>query len=155
MKTAFVTSGQGKSVWVLTDRVTIKARGADTAGAFTLLEIWVPPKGGTPPHVHSREDESFYVLDGEIEFRCDGQTFHGARGGWVMLPRGTLHQFLNTTSAPARMLVIASPAGIEDFFEAVGVESEQPVAVTNERIALLMATAPRYGIEIRVEPLPS
>lgn len=152
METRFSLPGEGRSVWVAADRVTFKSIGDETHGAFAVFETLVPPGGGTPPHVHTREDELFYVLEGEVTFRADGNSFTGRPGCWVTLPRGTKHQFLNLTQHDTRMLIIATPAGIEKFFEEIGTSAEQAPPVTPDRIAQMIAGAVAYGIQIEAGP---
>jgi len=116
----------------------------------------VPPGNGPPPHIHSREDEAFYVLDGELQFDADGRRFTATSGAWVTLAKGSLHFFKNTGTKPARMLIVVTPAGLEDFFVEIGrkaIDGEsQPVAPTPEEIEKVVETAPKYGIEIRMPP---
>jgi quercetin dioxygenase-like cupin family protein len=106
--------------WVVGDLVTFKISGEDAAGAFTLGEEIIPPQGGPPPHTHTREDETFYVLEGELEFVVGGRTISAAAGSVVYGPRGIVHSFRNVVSTPSRMVVIITPAGLEEFFEEVG-----------------------------------
>ena len=156
MINGLLAAGQGRSIWVIGDRYTVKCSGNDTSGAFALIEAIVPAGGGPPPHIHSREDEAFYVLDGELHFHADGQSFTAKSGAWVSLGRGSLHYFKNTGSKPARMLIVVTPSGLENFFVEVGrqvVEGEtEPVAPTPEDIQKLVQTAPKYGLEIRLPP---
>ena len=72
MDTNAISAGEGRTVWVVGDRYTIKASGEDTGGAFALFEAIVPPQAGPPPHVHHREDEAFYFLEVGREAR-DGE----------------------------------------------------------------------------------
>jgi quercetin dioxygenase-like cupin family protein len=152
METGILKSGEGRSVWVVGDRYTIKTSGEETGGAFALIETLVPPGGGPPPHIHRREDEAFYVLEGELLFHADGRSFAAVAGTWVTLARGSLHHFKNVTDRPARMLIIVTPAGLERFFLEVGraVSEGQAVAPTPEDIERLLAVAPQYGIEMRL-----
>jgi len=71
----------------------------------------VPPGYGVPFHVHDAEDETFYVLEGEVTFECDEGVAHVGPGGYVHLPRGCRHSFRNETTVPARMLAIGTPGG--------------------------------------------
>jgi quercetin dioxygenase-like cupin family protein len=145
--------GEGRSVWVVGDRYTILASGEQTGGAYALVEALVPPGGGPPPHIHRREDEAFYVLEGSLTFQSDGQTLAGTPGAWITLPRGSLHSFRNTGATPARMLILVAPAGLERYFLEVGTESAEPVPVTPEAIGRLLAAAPRYGLEVQAPVL--
>jgi quercetin dioxygenase-like cupin family protein len=150
METAVLAPGEGKSIWVVGDRYTVKTSGKDTGGVFALMEAEVLPGGGPPPHIHRREDEAFYVLEGRIDFHADGRAFTAGPGAWITLAKGSLHGFRNPGPDPAKMLIMVTPAGLEEFFLEVGRESDGPVAPTPEDVEKLMEAAPRYGIEIRV-----
>ncbi|MFC5216615.1 cupin domain-containing protein [Streptomyces coerulescens] len=115
-----VRSGEGRSLWVVGDTYTIKAAGEETNGAFALIEASVPPGGGPPPHVHSREDEAFYLLDGELEVLAGRSTTSVRAGDFVLLPRGLVHGFTNPGVTAARMLILTAPAGFERFFAEAG-----------------------------------
>ena len=154
MNNEVMAAGEGRSIWVFGDHYTIKASGKDTGGAFAMIEAIVPSGNGPPPHIHSREDEAFYVLEGELQFNADGNSFSATSGAWVTLAKGSLHFFKNTGSKPARMLILVTPAGLEDFFLEIGrktVEGES-VAPTPEDLQKFRETARKYGIEIRMPP---
>ena len=85
--------GEGKSYWVVGDLYTILSSGEDTGGTYALIHALVPPGGGPPPHVHRREDEAFYILEGDLTFQAGGQTFAATAGAWVRLPKGSRHTF--------------------------------------------------------------
>jgi quercetin dioxygenase-like cupin family protein len=153
METGVLKAGEGRTVWIVGDRYTIKSSGADTSGRFVLIEALVPPGGGPPPHIHSREDEAFYVLEGELLFHADGRSFTATDGAYITLARGSLHTFKNTGARPARMLVVVTPSGLEDFFLEVGSEGVGPITPTPDDIQKLVETAPKYGLEIRLPPL--
>src|SRR5262249_29019966 len=114
--------------------------------AFFLAEVLVPPGGGPPPHTHDREDETFYLLQGTVTIwvgdRTVHVTVHASQGDCAHLPRGIVHSFRNTGRESARMLVTATPAGIEKFFEKAFypvVDGEEPPSASPELIARLMA----------------
>src|SRR4051812_41941294 len=157
MESGVLGAGEGRSVWVVGDRYTVKAAGEDTGGAFALVEALVPPGGGPPPHVHGREDEAFYVLEGDLLFHADGRSIAAGAGAWVTLARGSLHHFKNVGDRPARMLIVVTPAGLEQFFMEVGRSAGEEDGVsmpaTPEDIEWLLTVAPEYGIEIRL-PAP-
>jgi mannose-6-phosphate isomerase-like protein (cupin superfamily) len=90
--------------------------GDSTDGSFTLLEITIGPKQGPPQHVHRREDEMWYILDGSFRFVADERLFEADQGSFVFVPRGTSHCFQNLTNEPARLLVMFTPSGMERFF---------------------------------------
>ena len=91
----------------------LKASRHATGGALSVFETTI--EAGPPLHVHDREDECFYVLDGELSVRCGGDAFDAATGSFVFLPRGRPHRF-RAGGLPARLLLIAVPGGIEDYF---------------------------------------
>src|SRR5256885_13579158 len=92
------------------------ATGEDTNGKYAMWEAIVPPGGGPPPHVHSREEEGFYVLEGEIAFTVNGERVVAAAGTFANMPVGTPHSFKNESGQPARMLISRAPAGLEQVF---------------------------------------
>ncbi|MBV8629904.1 MAG: cupin domain-containing protein [Silvibacterium sp.] len=105
---------------VVGDTYTILLSGADTDGRYCLIDMHVPPGGGPPPHRHDFE-ETFILLEGEVEatFRGEKRTVRG--GQTIHIPANAPHQFHNSSSKPARMDCICSPAGQEEFFREVGV----------------------------------
>src|SRR2546425_7305882 len=146
--------GEGRTVAVVGDVYRFLATGEDTNGKYTLWEAIVPPGGGPPPHTHSREEEGFYVLEGEITFTINGEWVVATAGMFANMPVGTPHSFKNETSRPAKMLISVAPAGLEKMFFEVGVPVPQGAATvpppTKEEIENLLAVAPKYRIEIRV-----
>ena len=148
--------GDGGTVAVVGDVYRFLATGEDTGGRYALWEAIVPPGGGPPPHVHSREEEGFYVLEGEITFTVGDQRLVAGAGTFANLPVGTPHSFKNEGGRPARMLISVAPAGLERMFFEFGVPlpegSTTAVPPTKEEIEKLLAVAPRYGIEIKLPP---
>jgi quercetin dioxygenase-like cupin family protein len=142
---------EGDSYWVLGDLYTFKAIGETTGQAYALCEIVVQPQSGTPPHIHSHEDESFYVQEGELEFQLDEQVLSATPGTFLYSPKGQLHRFGNVGSTPAKLLCWMTPAGLEKFFMSVGVpvsDCKLAPAVGPADIEKIMAAAPHYGLEI-------
>lgn len=105
---------------VVGDTYTILLSGKDTAGRFCLIDMHVPPGGGPPPHRHDFE-ESFTMLDGEIEANFRGKRRVVRAGETINIPANSPHQFQNASTKPARMLCTCSPSGQEEFFKEVGV----------------------------------
>ncbi len=102
------------------DTYTTLLSGKDTAGRFCLVDMHIPPGGGPPPHRHDFE-ESFVVIEGEIEATFRGVKSVAAAGQTLNIPANAPHQFHNKSDRPARLLCICSPAGQEEFFAKVGV----------------------------------
>ncbi len=98
--------------------LTFKVRGEDTGGALTAFENLIAPGEGPPVHAHAGEDESWYVLEGELRFSLDGEEARAPAGTFVFVPRGTPHAFRNDGDVPARILVLFTPSGMERFFDA-------------------------------------
>lgn len=96
---------------------TIKAHTENTAGSFALLEVEVGPKQGPPLHLHRREDEMWYILEGRFRFIADGEVLLADAGAFVFVPRMTEHCFQNIGDEPGRVLVMFAPSGMERFFE--------------------------------------
>jgi len=113
-----VQSGGGPVLTTPTgDRVITKADTAATNGSLTVLEFLVAPKSGPALHTHLREDEVWYVVEGEFRFKAGDLMLHASTGGLAFGPRGTPHCFQNIGDALGRLLVITAPSGLERFFE--------------------------------------
>ncbi|KAB8331747.1 cupin domain-containing protein [Scytonema tolypothrichoides VB-61278] len=140
-----------EALWVVgVDRATFIKTGKDTGGRYTLAEFLVPPQAGAPPHIHRRENEWFYITDGELSFEMDNQPINATPGTLIYSPKDHVHTFKNLGTDPATMLVVWTPSGIEEFFREVG----DPVSPTDPftpplppDIPRLIAAAPKYGIE--------
>jgi mannose-6-phosphate isomerase-like protein (cupin superfamily) len=145
-----LAGGEGERIWIVGDTMTLKATGESTGGALVLLENLTAPGGGPPPHVHTREDEFWFVLDGTFEIRIGDEVHALGPGGFAYAPRGTVHNFRNTAETPSRIVVGFTPAGMDGFFR----ESGRPASddgpappVDDDEIARTIAAAPRYGVE--------
>jgi quercetin dioxygenase-like cupin family protein len=97
--------------------VTFIARGGQTNGVLATLEVGVPPGEGPPLHIHTREDEWVYVLEGALRWKLAGELTATPAGSFVFIPRGVAHCFQNIGREPGRMLVTFTPAGMEGFFD--------------------------------------
>jgi quercetin dioxygenase-like cupin family protein len=145
-----VPAGEGERIWIVGDTMTFKATGESTAGNLVLLENLTAPGGGPPPHVHTAEDEFFYVLDGTFEIRLGDRLHELGAGGFAYVRRGTVHNFRNTAGTPSRILVGFTPSGMEGFFRESGrpaADDGPAPAVDEDEIARTMAAARRYGVE--------
>jgi len=118
----------------------IIAGAESTAGCFSVCEMTEPPGGGAPLHVHHREAEAFYVLEGEVQVICGEMTATAGAGSFVFAPRDVPHKFAVLGDRPLRMLLLFSRPGFETFFrEAAGAPPEP-------------GTLSRYGLEILEQP---
>jgi mannose-6-phosphate isomerase-like protein (cupin superfamily) len=143
-KALIVPSGTGPLYSVLGDLMTLKIHGRDTGGALSQFESTCGPHVGPPLHIHHREEETFFVIEGEFEFVCGGERTTGGPGTVVRLPRGVPHRFKNIGETTGRLLITLTPAGAEEFFAAVG-------ALTPEQqsdIPAIIALGAHYGMEI-------
>ena len=143
---------------VVGDTYTILLSGMDTAGRFTLIDMHVPPGGGPPPHRHDFE-ETFILLEGELQATFRGEKRIVRAGETIHIPANAPHQFHNVSSKPVRMLCICSPAGQEDFFKELGTpvatRTTPPhrVDVAQEAVFIKKAIelAPKYRTELLKE----
>ena len=147
-------TNEGRTIAVVGDVYRFLATGEDTDGKYALWEAIVPPGGGPPPHVHSREEEGFYILEGEITLHVGDERIVATAGMFVNMPVGMPHSFKNESDKPAKMLISVAPAGLEKMFFEVGVPlpegSTTALPPTKEEIEKLLAVASRYGIEIKL-----
>lgn len=151
-------SSSESSVWYMGNLFSVLARSEDTGGRFGLMET-VSRKGSEPPrHVHHREDEALYVLEGEITFYIGAETYKAGPGTFVFMPRGVPHSFVFGTDV-IRMLAIVAPGGLEEHFQDRRF-SEPAQALTLPPTAdpadmpALVAEIARHGVEIVGPPGP-
>jgi len=145
-------------IGVVGDTYTVLLTGNDTGGRFCLFDMHIPPGGGPPPHRHDFE-ESFTVLEGEIEVTFRGVKSALRAGEAANIPSNAPHRFQNKTDQPVRLLCLASPAGLEEFFLAVGVPVASRTALPPKPDAAALAAfkeksaalAPKYRTEILEE----
>lgn len=148
--------GAGRRIGIVGDIYRFLATAEETDGKYTTFEALVPPGGGPPPHVHTREEESFLVLEGEMTFQLEHDRMTVGEGTFLNIPIGTLHSFRNEGSQPARMLITLAPAGLEGMFFEVGqplADDEDTASPPNPgEIEKLLQVAPDYGVEIHAGP---
>src|SRR5688572_28988456 len=144
----------GRTIAVVGDVYRFLATGDDTNGKYAMIEAIVPPGGGPPRHVHSREEEGFYILEGEITFTINGERVVTTAGMFASMPVGTPHSFKNESSERAKVLISVRPAGLEQMFLEVGLPLAEGAATalppTKAEIEKLLSVAPSYGVEIRL-----
>jgi quercetin dioxygenase-like cupin family protein len=150
-KNIAVPAGVGRAIEVLPgETVTFKAVSTDTDGAYTLIEVIDEPQSGPPLHLHRREDESFYILEGTFAFQIGDLTETATAGWFLTAPKGIPHSYKNIGTTPAKMLTLFVPAGIENFFE----DLSQLTAAGTLDIDSIVAVSAKQGIEL-VSPPPA
>lgn len=140
------------------DTYTITVTGEQTDGRFCVIDMHIPPGGGPPPHRHDFE-ETFILLEGEMQATFRGKKSNVRAGDTLNIPANAPHQFHNSSAAPVRMLCICSPAGQEKFFMEVGVPvatrmTAPPKPGEKEQatfIEKVKALAPKYRTELLKE----
>jgi len=145
---------EGRKVGIVGDLYRFLATGEETDGKYATFEAIVPPGSGPPPHIHSREEESFLVLEGEMTFQLDEDRFVAGEGTFLNMPVGSLHCFRNESDKTAKLLISVAPAGLENMFFEVGQpladDAEMAPSPSKADIERLLEAAPRYGVEIKV-----
>lgn len=142
--------GTGPSVWSLGGRFTVKLDDADRRAGYSLVEAVAFRSTEPPLHVHEREDEAWYVLDGHMTFFIGDEAFEAPRGTFVHAPKGLPHTF-TVDAEPTRVLVIASPGGFEHFALELGLPADSDVPPEGLAVpapAVLAPVAARYGIRV-------
>jgi len=134
-----------KSFTVLGEPVDIVVTGEMSSGLSCVLIQTSPPGGGPPPHHHEREDEIFHVLEGEFEFLKDGTWVKAGKGDTAYGPRGKVHTFRNAGKTDGKILIVATPAGLETYLEKISVYK------LPEDLEALIATSEGFGIRFAVQ----
>ena len=157
-RVAHVRPAEGiRSLQVFGELVTCKVTSDQTGGAYSLFEVTTHRGEGPPPHVHHREDEAFYVLEGEYEFFSGEGTIRVGAGSLLCVPRGALHSHKNVGEGVGRLLATQTPGGLyERFFEevgeavgeAVGDDGGRPAFVDRPDARMITEVAAEHGIEI-------
>jgi len=162
-KTGVVVRGpdQGTATWAMGSLFERLATGDETAGAFDLTLATQPPGIAPPLHVHTREAEAFYVLEGTMVYRAGDEFHHLAAGSFIYLPPGVPHAFRITGTTPVRFLSLDAPAGLMDLYDEVGVPaSERRLPGSDGRsiedeIPRWNEIGPRYGLQVVGPPIPA
>lgn len=143
---------EGRSFYFLGTLMTLKAGSAETNGQFSLIEQLSPPGFATPLHLHHGEDEAMYILEGVFTFFVGDQVIKAAPGSFVYLPKDVPHAFRVEGEAPARLLQLTTPAGIEQGFIEMGEAATShtlppPHIPTPEELGRMMAISAKYSVE--------
>ncbi|HEY1365626.1 MAG TPA: quercetin 2,3-dioxygenase [Gaiellaceae bacterium] len=150
-----VETGAGEAVWFTDNRMTVKATAEETGGSFGLVEGLGRPGSSPALHVHSREDEGFWLLEGQLTVRCGERTFTARPGSFTFLPRGVPHTFVVEGDTPARLLSVCVPGGFEQFFVAAGrpAESDGLPPQGPPDVERLRQVGEEYGVSFVGPPL--
>jgi quercetin dioxygenase-like cupin family protein len=151
-----VRSSEGEARWWFGSLAVIKARAADTGGQMTIVEVTEHPGVEAPLHVHYRDDEGFWILEGDVTFEVGGTTIEARAGDYVFGPRNIPHRF-TVGDQGCRMLFILTPGGIEDVIRATSepapshslppLSQEEP---SPEEIEAVKAIVKQHGYELLV-----
>jgi quercetin dioxygenase-like cupin family protein len=150
-KKIFIGPGEGAHLPVLD--ITHKVTAQNFGGAFTIIEVGLPPGAMIPPHTHTRENECNFVLEGELTFDVGGKIVVAPAGSFVLKPRGVYHAFCNTGTGRNRHLEIHTPGEFENYYD----EYEQIVESAmseDERRKARAELGERYGVTWHDELIP-
>ncbi len=162
MPTLLIPPGDARAVYLGGLGVVYKITAQETGGLFSVVEHPIEPGRLVPPHMHTREDEFSYVLEGEIGVRIGGQEFIAPQGSYVFKPRNIPHTFWNASGRPARLIEFIAPGGMETYFEEVkrliesGAQPGGPEHIalneryghTNEGMQWIPELMAKYGVRL-------
>jgi len=153
--------GEGPATWAMGSLCERLASGDETGGMFGMSLVTQPPGTATPLHVHSREAEAFYLLEGTLTYRAGGELHHLAAGSFIYLPPGVPHAFRVTGTTPVRFLGLVAPGGLMSLYDEVGIPARErrlpgPDGLPmEEEIMRWNETGPRYGLSVIGPPIPA
>lgn len=133
-----ITASEGKTFPVGDSRITIKVGTDDTGGKYEIVESTLPPGFESPPHVHQRMEQAFYVLEGEVDFKLDDQTVRARAGALVRVPTGVSHAFSNPTRVWGKMLQVHTGGALEKMFDELSQAFPPGTPIDRERMATIM-----------------
>ncbi len=146
-----IKSQEGLGLSVVGDSYRIVISGKQTEGAYAVIEMLIPPGHGPGPHAHANFQESFYVLDGEVEIKTENGNFTAGKGTFANIPLGGLvHCFKNKTDKVAHLWCVVVPAGLDTFFEEIGKPAAfgtfvSPPPLDPDGLKRLMVIAEKHG----------
>ena len=149
-----VGATEGKGISVVGDSYRVVISGKETEGAYAVIDMLVPPGGGPGPHAHAQFQETFHVLEGEVEVKSELGSHTAAQGSFVNIPLGGLvHCFKNNSQQIARLWCVVVPAGLEQFFEEIATPAPfgtfiPPPPMTPEMQQKLKTIAEKYGQQL-------
>ena len=135
---------------IVGEETLVKVSAQDSDGTLAFFHLVAPPMSGPPVHVHTREDELFYVLEGEIVFELDGERHTVRAGDMVYLRRGVVHAYQNFTNRDARLLIATTPGGFSDFFVELSAATPPGTVPAPDRLGAIGA---KYGMTMLGPPM--
>lgn len=157
-RTHTLTTKKEAIIW-LGELAVIHATGKDTNGSYCAIELYATKEGSPPWHVHHREDEAFYVIDGSFTFYVGEKVIKAKPGDYLMAPKDIPHTYTVDSEGHARVLMICSPAGFEDLVRAMSTPATSLVPPPPEEAALdygaLTELASSYGVAFIDRPMPT
>ncbi len=144
-----------KTLWLLGDYYTEKISGSKTQGRYAVWEIEVNTQQGPPLHRHSKEDEGFYVLEGQFLFPYGNSEIKAGKGEYAYAPRGEFHTYRNIGNSLGKLLLVITPPDFEKFFQEVGIVVEERSSfkepqITHADVEKAVEIASKYGLEIKI-----
>jgi len=139
-----VAPGEGKTVMLFGVRFSYKVESGDSGGSLAVLEVQIPAKTLVKPHTHAREDEFSLVVEGTVGARVGDRVLEAGQGTYLIKPRGTPHAMWNAASAPAKVVEILCPGGLESYFEELA-----PILAQHGPPPEYYQLAETYGITIQ------
>lgn len=151
LKPVALSTAEGDARWWLGSLAVIKATAADTNGQLTIIEVTEPPGAEAPLHVHHREDEAFWILEGSVTFEVGDNVIHASTGDYIFGPRDVPHRY-TVGAAGCRMLFILTPGGFEHVVMALSEPAASrtlpPPSDEEPDFEQMVAIGERYGIEM-------
>ena len=147
-----IAATEGKTFPVGDSRITIKIGMDDTGGKYEIVETTLPPGFESPPHVHQRMEQAFYVLEGEVEFKLDQQTVRARAGALVRVPTQVSHAFSNPTKVWGKMLQVHTGGSLERMFEELAQTFPAGTPIDRERMAAIMQRYDQRPAQTKVAP---
>jgi mannose-6-phosphate isomerase-like protein (cupin superfamily) len=148
----------GPATWAMGMLFERLAGADETGGLLSASVVTQPPGQATPLHVHTREAEAWFLLDGAITYRAGGQLVRMTAGDFIYLPREVPHAFRTTGAVPARFLALTLPGGLLGIYDEVGVPAAErrlpDAGVSDADVARWLELAPQYGIQVVGPPIP-
>src|SRR5260221_3105194 len=143
-----LSSREGRGIAAIGLGITVKTDGTSTRDAYSMFEYSVPARtDGPPPHIHTREDESFICLAGRLDVHLGGEDFVLEHGDYLYLPRDVVHAFRNPYPEESRIISVVSPAGLEGYYQALADMPSGP-----KDLALIKKIMADFGIELQLPP---